>query len=64
MSTREKFMRAFKQVMVEAYEHDQQVVDQIDQAVRFEQLGDIMYDRAGTSDRAFMCLVGFMDEIE
>ena len=43
MSTKEKFMMALKMVMIEAYEHDQQMVDQIDQAVRFEQLGDVIY---------------------
>jgi hypothetical protein len=64
MSTKEKFMRALKMVMIEAYEHDQQMVDQINQAVRFEQLGDVIYEGAGNSNDAFVDLVGFMDEIE
>jgi hypothetical protein len=64
MSTKEKFMMALKMVMIEAYEHDPQMVDQIDQAVRFEQLGDVIYKSAGNGNGAFVGLVGFMDEIE
>ena len=64
MSTKEKFMMALKMAMMEAYEHDQQMVDQINQAVRFEQLGDVIYQGAGNGNDAFVDLVGFMDEIE
>jgi hypothetical protein len=64
MSTKEKFMMALKMVMIEACEHDPQMVDQIDQAVRFEQLGDVIYKSAGNGNGAFVGLVGFMDEIE
>lgn len=63
MSTKEKFMMALKMVMIEAYEHDPQMVDQIYQAVRFEQLGDVIYKSAGNGNDAFVGLVGFMDEI-
>jgi hypothetical protein len=64
MSTKEKFMMALKMVMIEAYEHDPQMVDQINRAVRFEQLGDVIYEGAGSGNDAFVDLVGFMDEIE
>jgi hypothetical protein len=64
MSTKEKFMVALKMAMMEAYEHDQQMVDQINQAVRFEQLGDVIYEGAGNGNDAFVDLVGFMDGIE
>jgi hypothetical protein len=64
MSTKEKFMVALKMAMMEAYEHDPQMVDQINQAVRFEQLGDVIYEGAGNGNDAFVDLVGFMDEIE
>ena len=64
MSTKEKFMMALKVVMIDAYEHDPQMVDQISRAVRFEQLGDVIYKSAGSGNDAFVDLVGFMDEIE